>query len=122
MPIRRGPLSVILVSAMVASTFSIFALAVLASAIIDDLGVSRTMVGVFGSVNTGVGALTAPYSGRLTDRIGPRNAVLVLLTAVPAMGHAELVSTSIEDGAVLDAPVERIGLEFDDVVTPVSMR
>ena len=80
MPIRRGPLSVILVSAMVASTFSIFALAVLASAIIDDLGVSRTMVGVFGSVNTGVGALTAPYSGRLTDRIGPRNAVLVLLT------------------------------------------
>ena len=64
---------------MVASTFSIFALAVLASAIIDDLGVSRTMIGVIGSVNTGVGALSAPYSGKLTDRIGPRNAVLVLL-------------------------------------------
>lgn len=79
MSIRRGPLSIILVTSMVASTFSIFALAVLASAIIDDLGVSRTMIGVIGSVNTGVGALSAPYSGKLTDRIGPRNAVLVLL-------------------------------------------
>lgn len=76
---RRGPLSLILVSAMVASTFFIFAVAVLASAIIDDLGISRTMVGVIGSVNTGLGAITAPWSGRLTDRIGPRNAVLVLL-------------------------------------------
>ena len=48
--------------------------------------------------------------------------VLLILAAVPALGHAELVSTTIEDGAVLDAPVDRIGLEFDDVVTPVSMR
>ena len=76
---RKGPLSLILISAMVASTFFIFAVAVLASAIIDDLGISRTMVGVIGSVNTGLGAITAPWSGRLTDRIGPRNAVLVLL-------------------------------------------
>ena len=79
MSLRRGPLSIILVTSMVASTFSIFALAVLASAIIDDLGVSRTMIGVIGSVNTGVGALSAPYSGKLTDRIGPRNAVLVTM-------------------------------------------
>ncbi|MGA0239546.1 MAG: MFS transporter [Acidimicrobiales bacterium] len=79
MPFGRGSLSIVLVTAMIASTFSIFALAVLASAIIDDLGVSRTMVGVIGSVNTGVGALSAPYSGKLTDRIGPRNAVLTVL-------------------------------------------
>lgn len=64
---------------MVSSTFFLFAIAVLASPIIDDLGVSRTMIGVIGSVNTGLGALTAPWSGRLTDRIGPRNAVLLLL-------------------------------------------
>ena len=77
---RRGPLSVLLISVMVASTFFIFAVAVLASAIIDDLGVSRTMIGLIAAVNTGLGAVTAPWSGRLTDRIGPRNAVLVLLT------------------------------------------
>ena len=43
---------------------------VLASPIIDDLGISRTQVGLIGSVNTGLGALSAPLSGRLTDRIG----------------------------------------------------
>ncbi len=78
---RRGSLGVVLVSASVASTFSMFAIAVLASPIIDDLGISRTQVGLIGSVNTGLGALSAPLSGRLTDRIGPRRAVLILLAA-----------------------------------------
>ena len=68
MSMRRGPLALILITAMVSSTFFLFAIAVLASPIIDDLGVSRTMIGVIGSVNTGLGALTAPWSGRLTDR------------------------------------------------------
>ncbi len=77
--IRRFPLGVVLVSTMVASTFTLFALAVLASPIIDDLGISRVAIGVIGSVNTGLGALTAPWTGRITDRIGPRRAVLGLL-------------------------------------------
>jgi len=64
---------------MLASTFSIFAISVLASLIIDDLGLTRTTVGVIGSVNTGVGALSAPLSGRVTDRIGARAAVLSVL-------------------------------------------
>ncbi|MEM9200104.1 MAG: MFS transporter [Actinomycetota bacterium] len=75
----RVPLAIVLVSTMVASTYTLFALAVLASPIIDDLGVSRTTVGIIGSVNTGLGALTAPLTGRVTDRIGPRRAVLGLL-------------------------------------------
>ncbi len=76
---RRLPLGVVLVSTMVATTFTIFALAVLASPIIDDLGVSRATIGIIGSVNTGLGALTAPWTGRITDRIGPRRAVIGLL-------------------------------------------
>lgn len=101
---RKGPLSLVLISTMVASTFFIFAVAVLASAIIDDLAISRTMVGVIGSVNTGLGALTAPWSGRLTDRIGPRNAVLVLL-AVSAvtlfvMGVASSASMLVVAGVI----------------------
>ena len=78
MLMRRGPLGAVLVATMVASTFSLFALAVLASPIIDDLGISRTEVGLIGSVNTGLGALSAPWTGRLTDRIGPRRAVLII--------------------------------------------
>lgn len=77
--IDRFPLGVVLVSTMAASTYTIFALAVLASPIIDDLGISRVTIGIIGSVNTGLGALTAPLTGRVTDRIGPRRAVLGLL-------------------------------------------
>jgi predicted MFS family arabinose efflux permease len=75
----RVPLAVVLVSTMVASTYTIFALAVLASPIIDELGISRATIGIIGSVNTGLGALTAPFVGRVTDRIGARRAVLGLL-------------------------------------------
>lgn len=64
---------------MVATTYTLFALAVLASPIIDDLGVSRATIGIVGSINTGLGALTAPWVGRVTDRIGARRAVLGLM-------------------------------------------
>lgn len=72
---------------MLVSAFQIFALAVLASAIIDDLGVSRTQIGLIGSINTAVGAATAPISGRLTDRIGPgRSMVFVVVLGAVGMG------------------------------------
>ncbi|MGI9665720.1 MAG: copper resistance CopC/CopD family protein [Acidimicrobiia bacterium] len=48
--------------------------------------------------------------------------VLILVTAVPAFGHAELLSASVTDGQVFSDDVERIELEFTDVVTPVSIR
>ncbi|MEM1335921.1 MAG: MFS transporter, partial [Actinomycetota bacterium] len=93
---------------MAASTFSIFALAVLASPIIDDLGISRTQVGLIGSVNTGLGALSAPWSGRLTDRIGPRRAVLILLAisaaAMTTMGLARSPWVLLLSGVVAGLP------------------
>lgn len=64
---------------MMSSAFQIFALAILASPIIDDLDLSRAEVGLVGSINTAVGALTAPSTGRLTDRIGPRRSVVTVL-------------------------------------------
>lgn len=77
--IRRVPLAIILVSTMVASTSTLFALAVLASPIIDDLGVSRATIGIVGATNTGLGALSAPLVGRIIDRIGARRAIVGLL-------------------------------------------
>lgn len=95
MRVRQVSLSAVLIAVMVASTFQIFALGVLASSMIDDLGISRTSVGIIGAVNTGVGALTAPFSGRLTDRIGPRRAVLSVM-AFGSVGMAVMaVSNSI---------------------------
>jgi predicted MFS family arabinose efflux permease len=68
-----------LLTTMMASAFQIFAIAVLASAMIADLGMSRAEIGLVGSVNTLVGATTAPLTGRLTDRIGGRRSVVAVL-------------------------------------------
>ena len=76
---RPGVLSAVLLFTMTATSFQIFAIAVLAVPIIDDLGMSRTALGFLGSLNTLVGALSAPAMGRLTDRIGAGRAVVVAI-------------------------------------------
>ncbi len=80
-------LPVVLVFTMTASSFQIFAFAVLAVEIIDDLDLSRTALGLLGSLNTLVGALSAPATGRLTDRIGARQATVTVLV-VSGLGMA----------------------------------
>ena len=78
------PLTLVLVAAMVVSTFQLFALAVLAADIIDEFGISRTQLGWLGAANTGVGAAFAPWLGRFTDWIGPRrsNGLVFLLSGI----------------------------------------
>ncbi|MFT7600830.1 MAG: MFS family permease [Acidimicrobiales bacterium] len=78
-PTEKAVVPFTLVSTMTVSAFQIFALAVLASRIIKDLDISRTELGLLGSINTVVGALSAPWSGRLTDRIGPRLSIVIIL-------------------------------------------
>jgi predicted MFS family arabinose efflux permease len=86
---RRGLLPAVLLFTMTASSFQIFAIAVLAVDIIDDLGMSRTALGFLGSLNTFVGALTAPAMGRLTDRIGAGRAVVIALV-ISGVGMAAM--------------------------------
>ncbi len=76
---NRSALLATLVWAMTASSFQIFAMAVLTVDLLAEFSMSRTEIGVVGAVNTMVGALTAPSSGRLTDRIGARTSILVTL-------------------------------------------
>lgn len=64
---------------MTASSFQIFAIGVLAVDLTNDLGLDRFELGVLGSVNTMVGALTAPTMGRITDRIGPSHSTVIIL-------------------------------------------
>ncbi len=108
MPKSPRALPALLMATMVASTLQIFAIAVLASSIIADLGVSRTALGAIGAVNTGLGAATAPLSGRLTDRIGARNSVLAVLglatagMALMALSHS--VWLLVLSGVVMGIP------------------
>ncbi len=84
---RRGVLLTVLLSTMTASSFQIFALAVLAVDLIDDLEISRTTLGLIGSLNTLVGAVTAPTMGKVTDRIGAKQAIIAIFV-VSAVGMA----------------------------------
>ncbi len=84
---RRGILSATLIGAMTATSFQIFALAVLAPEIIAEFDLTRGELGLIGSVNTLVGGLTAPFSGRITDWMGPRRAVIAAIV-VSAVGMA----------------------------------
>lgn len=76
---NRSALLAALVWAMMASSFQIFALAVLTVDLLAEFSMSRAEIGVVGAVNTMIGALTAPASGRLTDRIGARTSIIVTL-------------------------------------------
>lgn len=86
-PVQRMLLPAVLVLTMTASSFQIFAFAVLAVDIIDDLAISRTALGILGSLNTLVGAVSAPVTGRITDRIGARRATIIVL-AISGIGMA----------------------------------
>jgi predicted MFS family arabinose efflux permease len=92
-PAGPGPtgitLPVALLVTMMASAYQVFAFAVLAAPLIDDLGLSRAQIGLVGSANTLVGALTSPATGRLTDRIGARRSVIAVI-AIGAAGMAAM--------------------------------
>ncbi len=79
MTLRRATMPFTLVVTMVASSFQIFALGVLAADIIDGLDISRGGLGAIAATNTLVGAVTSPTTGRITDRIGPRRSVVIVL-------------------------------------------
>ncbi len=69
-------LSSVLIAVMVSSTFQLFVLTVLASRFLADFSLTRFELGMIGSINTAVGAVTAPATGRLTDWIGAKSAAV----------------------------------------------
>lgn len=73
----------VLVTTMISTSFQIFVIAVLASRLRADFDLSRFEIGLLGSLNTAVGAISAPATGRITDRIGARESTVVsqLVTA-----------------------------------------
>lgn len=84
-----------LVVVMVAGVFQLMFFAILAAPMIDDVGLSRTELGIIGSLNTLVGAVTAPSTGRIADKIGPGRAAVgsLLLSGIGMAALAIAPST-----------------------------
>ncbi len=82
----KVPLGVITAIVMATSTFPIIVASVLAPQLIDQFGITRAQVGLLATASGMVGALSSPFLGRLTDRIGALKSVgLTLLMGVVAL-------------------------------------
>ncbi len=77
-PQRVRSLGALLFAAMAAATFSVSALSVVASFIIDDLSISRQQLGFVATANTALAAVLSPRAGRFVDRLGGRNGLIVV--------------------------------------------
>lgn len=84
---RTLRLSLLMLATMAVSTVPLFAMAVVASELQDEFNISKFDLGVLAALNTGIGALTAPFFGKIADTIGARNSVglTLALSAVSAI-------------------------------------
>jgi predicted MFS family arabinose efflux permease len=91
---------------MAISTFPFTVFSVLASDLIEEFEITRAQLGILATATGLVGALTAPYWGRVTDRIGSHRATVAVLIvgAVTLLGvsaaptYALLIVASLTTG------------------------
>lgn len=76
---------------MAIATFPLIVFSVLASSLIEEFSITRSQVGFLVTATGLVGALTSPYLGRLTDRIGAVNATIGAL----ATGAVTLLALAV---------------------------
>lgn len=79
MQLRLVGFASMLVVTMAMSVFAFFALAVVASDLEAEFGLTKLQLGLLGAANTAVGGLFAPMAGRLTDLLGARRSLGTLL-------------------------------------------
>jgi len=79
---------------MAVSTITVFSLAVAASELQSEFGVSKFQLGALAAINTGVGALLAPMSGRFVDRVGARPAIATTLAFAFASASSAALAPS----------------------------
>ncbi|HUG88582.1 MAG TPA: MFS transporter, partial [Actinomycetota bacterium] len=79
----RIAFTTLMTAGMVLAIFSAPIVSVLASFLIEDMGIDRTQLGWILSIYAGVGAVGSPLAGRLSDTLGGR---LVLAGAFAAAG------------------------------------
>lgn len=88
---RTPRLALLLALGMTASTITVPLISVLAPFILDDLGMSRTQLGVIVAVTPVTGGLLSPLAGWMTDRIEG----LVMLSGVFALSVTVLAGVTL---------------------------
>jgi MFS family permease len=78
-PKRRFMFGGLLMWVTLAATAIMVTLPVIASFLIEEFDINRTQFGSLGSVGVILAALSSPYAGTVTDRIGGRKASLIVL-------------------------------------------
>ena len=91
-PARSQWLVVLLPTVMAVTVFAGPSLGILSRFIIDDLGISRTQLGLVVSGGGLAGAVLGPYAGRYADRVGGK-ITLVVVFAATAAGLAAVASS-----------------------------
>ncbi|MFK0043622.1 MFS transporter [Streptomyces sp. NPDC090741] len=74
-----GRLTALLTSAMAFSMLQLFLLGAFGPRLVDELGVSPTVLGLTTTIGFGTAAVLSPVGGRMVDRTGPRRCLVVLL-------------------------------------------
>ncbi|MFD5512456.1 MFS transporter [Streptomyces sp. NPDC127051] len=74
-----GRLTALLTSAMAFSMLQLFLLGAFGPRLVDELGISPTVLGLTTTIGFGTAAVLSPVGGRMVDRTGPRRCLVVLL-------------------------------------------
>ncbi|MEU6985208.1 MFS transporter [Streptomyces sp. NPDC046324] len=72
-------LTALLTCAMAFSMLQLFLLGALGPRLVDELGISPTVLGLTTTIGFGTAAVLSPTGGRVVDRIGPRRSLVLLL-------------------------------------------
>ncbi|MFF4099299.1 MFS transporter [Streptomyces sp. NPDC001903] len=75
----EGRLTALLTGAMAFSMLQLFLLGAFGPRLVDELGVSPTVLGLTTTIGFGTAAVLSPVGGRMVDRTGPRRSLVVLL-------------------------------------------
>lgn len=102
-PSRPAAAAVLLAFAMTVSTIPVPSLGVLATFLIDDLGLSRTQLGTLIAAVSIVTAACSPLAGRVADSLGGRRSLLALFALSSGVVVAMALAPSY--GALLGVAV-----------------
>ena len=78
---RRPALIGVLFGAMGAATLPMSAIGILATFIVDDIGITRATLGWVAATNVIIAAALSPLAGRLTDHVGGRKAAVLVFAS-----------------------------------------